>query len=164
MEPGEAENLKITFDPATASSVSSESADSGGEDMGNVGKDQTAIVLLERGDTGKMGGPDTGGGGMSQVEDCISGILEEICHDINISIDYFENQYDRQVEEVYVTGGASSTVGLLSVLETTVQRPVTRWDPAQYFELDLPPQSLEELQNYGSQATIALGLATRISD
>lgn len=103
-----------------------------------------------------------GGGDADRVMDCISSVVEDICHDINISIDYFENQYDKKVEEVYITGGASNTIGLPETLERTVQKPVNRWNPLQYFELKLPRDSQQELQDNPTQAAIALGLAARI--
>ena len=102
------------------------------------------------------------GGELDKVQDCISSVVEDICHDINISIDYFENQYDKKVEEVYITGGASNTIGLPETLERTVQKPVNRWNPLQYFELELPRDSQQELQDNPTQAAIALGLASRI--
>jgi len=110
---------------------------------------------------GTMGGGG-GDGDADRVVDCISSVVEDICHDINISIDYFENQYDKKVEEVYITGGASSTIGLPETLERTVQKPVNRWNPLQYFELELPRDSQQELQDNPTQAAIALGLASRI--
>src|ERR1043165_6257131 len=102
------------------------------------------------------------GGELDKVQDCISSVVEDICHDINISIDYFENQYDKKVEEVYITGGASGTLGLQETLERTVQKPVQKWNPLQYFELELPRDSQQELQDNPTQAAIALGLAARI--
>jgi type IV pilus assembly protein PilM len=110
----------------------------------------------------QSGGGGGGGGDADRVMDCISSVVEDICHDINISIDYFENQYDKKVEEVYITGGASSTIGLPETLERTVQKPVNRWNPLQYFELELPRDSQQELQDNPTQAAIALGLAARI--
>src|SRR5947207_10672779 len=76
---------------------------------------------------GTLGGGG-GDGDADRVVDCMSSVVEDICHDINISIDYFENQYDKKVEEVYITGGASSTIGLPETLERTVQKPVNRWN------------------------------------
>jgi type IV pilus assembly protein PilM len=102
------------------------------------------------------------GGEMDKVQECLSGNLDDICHDINISIDYFENQYDKKVEEVYLAGGASTTLGLQEALERTVQKPVTRWNPAQHFEMDLSKESAQELQDGAAQSVIALGLAARI--
>jgi Tfp pilus assembly PilM family ATPase len=127
------------------------------------------IVLLEKGDSGKYGAPPDvggsggGGGDADRVMDCITGPLEDICHDINISIDYFENQYDRKVEEVYITGGASNTLGLQEILERTVQKPVNRWNPLQFMEQELDKDAAQELSDYAAQAAIGLGLGARVT-
>jgi type IV pilus assembly protein PilM len=102
------------------------------------------------------------GGELDKLQDCLGSVLEDICHDINISIDYFENQYDKKVEEVYITGGGSSTIGLQETLERTVQKPVQRWNPLQYLELELARDSQQELEDHPVQAAIALGLAARV--
>jgi type IV pilus assembly protein PilM len=102
------------------------------------------------------------GAELDKVQECLGSVIEDICHDINISIDYFENQYDKKVEEVYITGGASSTPGLSETLERTVQKPVSRWNPAQHLGLELPRESEQEFQDHPAQAAIALGLAARV--
>ena len=102
------------------------------------------------------------GGEMDKVQDCTAAPIDDICHDINISIDYFENQYDKQVEEVFLTGGGSATVGLLEALEKTVNKPVNRWDPVKSLPLQLDSDAEIELNAASIQGTIALGLAARI--
>ncbi len=102
------------------------------------------------------------GGEIAKVQDCITGGLDDICHDINISIDYFENQYDRKVEEIHVTGGCSSCAGLQETLERTLQKPIFKWNPIQHVPIDLPPESQQALQDNTAQAVVALGLAARV--
>jgi type IV pilus assembly protein PilM len=102
------------------------------------------------------------GGELEQVQECIGGVIEDICHDINISIDYFENQYDKKVEEIFITGGASNTPGLAETLERTVQKPVNRWNPVQHIETELSKESAQELMDFPAQAAIAFGLASRL--
>jgi len=122
------------------------------------------IVMLEKGDTGRYRGPSGGAnsGDAGRVQEATGSVVEDICHDINISIDYFENQYDKKVEEVYITGGASNTPGLAETLERTVQKPVSRWNPIQHVETDLPKDSAQELLDFPAQAAIAFGLASRL--
>ncbi|HEX7897386.1 MAG TPA: type IV pilus assembly protein PilM [Planctomycetota bacterium] len=123
------------------------------------------IVMLEKGDTGRYQGGGGGGAGSAdagRVQEATGSVVEDICHDINISIDYFENQYDKKVEEVYITGGASNTPGLAETLERTVQKPVSRWNPIQHVETDLPKDSAQELLDFPAQAAIAFGLASRL--
>jgi type IV pilus assembly protein PilM len=102
------------------------------------------------------------GGELEKVQECLQGVVEDVCHDVNISIDYFENQYDRKVEEVYITGGAANTPGLPEILERTVQKPVNRWNPLQFMESELSKDAAQEMQDYAPQAAIALGLAARV--
>jgi Tfp pilus assembly PilM family ATPase len=102
------------------------------------------------------------GGESDKVQEALAGVIEDVCHDVNISIDYFENQYDKKVEEVFLTGGAAATMGLPETLERTVQKPVTRWNPAQYVDPELDRDSAQEISDFSAQAAIALGLASRI--
>jgi len=102
------------------------------------------------------------GNDLDRVQDCIAGPVDDICHDINISIDYFENQYDKQIEEVFLTGGGGATIGLLEALEKTVNKPVSRWNPMQYLPSQLDRESASELEEAGHQSAIALGLASRL--
>ena len=97
-----------------------------------------------------------------KVMECVGGAIEDICHDLNISIDYFENQYDRKVDEVFIAGGAAQTLGLDEILEKTVQKKVWKWNPAQYMELKMEDAAKEELIAHASSSAIALGLASRI--
>ena len=121
------------------------------------------IVMLERGDTSKMRrGPAPEENPQERVQDAIGSVIDDICHDINISIDYFENQYDKRVDEVFITGGASNTGGLQEALERTVQKPVNRWNPVQHLNLQMGDDSSQEIQDYASMAAIALGLASRL--
>jgi len=115
-------------------------------------------------DSGKYRSGGGGGGGedAERVQESIGGVIEDICHDINISLDYFENQYDKKVEEIYVTGGASDTPGLPETLERTVQKPVNRWNPLQHLEADMPKDSAQEMQDHAALGAVALGLASRI--
>jgi type IV pilus assembly protein PilM len=184
LEAREAENLKRTVAAGAAmgggSSVNLPLVVVDPEDAERLRQEQQArgnpttsvpIVMLEQGDTKKFSSgasgvyrPSASGGSgdAERVAESLGGVIEDICHDINISVDYFENQYDKKVEEVFITGGASNTPGLQETLERTVQKPVNRWNPTQHLELDLPRDSAQELQDYPAQAAIALGLASRI--
>jgi type IV pilus assembly protein PilM len=165
LEVREAEMLKRGAAPVSAGSPSTNvpivMVDSSDADKLRAGSAITRGPLTSVG--GLPSGPSGGGGGEAdRVYECISGILDDICHDINISIDYFENQYDKKVDEIYLTGGGALTVGLQETLERTVQKPVTRWNPLQFFEQRLSAESEQELQDYAFQGIIALGLASRI--
>ena len=173
LEAKEAESLKRSAAASGGGGGGGGYGGGGGESVGGP----EPIVMVDSSDAEKLQGETgrrsptrvamgSGGGGgedAERVQESIGGVIEDICHDINISLDYFENQYDKKVEEIFITGGASNTPGLPETLERTVQKPVNRWNPIQHFELDLSKESAQELQDHASQAAIALGLAARIT-
>jgi type IV pilus assembly protein PilM len=165
LEVREAEGLKrsVTGAPVAAGYGGTPDTNPGSVPIVMVSQEDADKLRSETGRRSSTRVPGGGGGGdADRVQECISSVVEDICHDINISIDYFENQYDKKVEEVYITGGASNTVGLQETLERTVQKPVNKWNPLQFMELELPRDSEQELQDNAAQAAIALGLASRI--
>ncbi|OHB75133.1 MAG: hypothetical protein A2Z34_10780 [Planctomycetes bacterium RBG_16_59_8] len=102
------------------------------------------------------------GGEVHKVTESISGVIDDICQDVNISIDFFENQYDKKVEDVLLTGGSSNAVGIPEAIERTTGKKVLKWNAADYIKQDLDRLSKEELERNASVATIAIGLASRI--
>jgi type IV pilus assembly protein PilM len=94
----------------------------------------------------------------------ISTVIEDITHDINISLDFFENQYNQEVKTIYLTGGGSLCEGVPQTLERILQRSVIMWNPIQAFKLDLPKDARDELMAYVFQSAVCLGLASRIQN
>jgi type IV pilus assembly protein PilM len=95
------------------------------------------------------------------VQGAVEDVLEEICQDVKISIDFFENQNDMSVDQVLLTGGGAATPGLQQAMERMVGKPLELWNPIDQVPLQLSPQSEAELRAAGSQSIVALGLAAR---
>ena len=101
-------------------------------------------------------------GDAPRMVESVAGVLDDLCHDIQISIDYFENQHDKKVHEVLITGGGSSMTGLAETLEQLLQRPARVWDPIQHMPADLDEAAMTAMRGCAPQVAIALGLASRI--
>jgi len=101
---------------------------------------------------------------LPKISDAVLPAIDDICHDIYISVDFFENREEKIVEAIYLTGGASLTPGLVSAIEETFDRKkqVLQWNPIENIPLDLPLESREQLLANFPQAIISLGLASRI--
>ena len=162
-------------------------ASGGGGGGGGGGGDEgpTAIVMLEEGDTQKLKPSaeeelensqmpivvvqneegerlrDDSGDAPRMVES-VAGVFDDLCHDIQISIDYFENQHDKKVHEVLLSGGGSAMAGLAENLEQILQRPARVWNPVQHIPTDLADDIQGVLNAHAAQSAIALGLASRI--
>jgi type IV pilus assembly protein PilM len=96
------------------------------------------------------------------VREATFSVLEDLCHEINLSIDFFENQYDKKVEDFYLCGGAAQQVGLNEAFQRFFDTEPTLWNPAMAFDVDPTRVNPQALQEYGSQMAVALGLASRV--
>lgn len=99
---------------------------------------------------------------MDKIRSSIEDGIEDICQDVKISIDFFENQQENQVEEVLLTGGSANTPGMTEAMERMTQKPVRLWNPIEKMPMELDPESDAELKQYAFQSAIALGLAARV--
>ena len=81
-----------------------------------------------------------------------------------MSLDYYENQYDREVDEIYVSGGSARLPGLQGAFERVFNRRVNFWDPTENLDFRSEKIDPDELKEKGSQLVVAMGLASRILD
>jgi len=90
----------------------------------------------------------------------IRDILQRFTDEVRLSFTYYENQYGKGVEEVYISGGSSSMDGLATSIKQLADLDVKRWDPFASFEID-PQVSKETLEKLKSSLAVASGLALR---
>ena len=98
------------------------------------------------------------------LEECILATLDDLGNEIHLSLDYYENQYDREVDEVFVSGGSVHLPGLQGAFERIFNRRVSFWDPTENLDFRSEKVDADELREKGSQLTVAMGLAARILD
>lgn len=98
-----------------------------------------------------------------KVQAAIEDVIDDLCQDAKISIDFFENQNDMTVDEVKLTGGSCGIVGLKEAMEKMIGKPLEIWNPIEQFPLALSQQSEAELRASAWQCGVALGLAVRES-
>ena len=96
------------------------------------------------------------------VQEAVSAVLDDLCNEINLSFDFYQNEFDREVEEVYLSGGSSQLVGLLESLGRIFGRPTQRWDPTEGLATKIPPEAAEQLRTKAGQFAVATGLASRV--
>lgn len=103
-------------------------------------------------------------GNEEMVATAVQPVLDEIAGEIQLSFDYFENQFDHRVEEVYVSGGASRTLGLQETFERIFDREVKTWNPLESIKVREDLVDVEALTEHLSQLPIAIGLGSRLQD
>jgi type IV pilus assembly protein PilM len=88
--------------------------------------------------------------------------LEDLGNEIHLSFDYYENQADSKVEEVFVSGGGSRVPGLEETFERIFERRTLTWNPLEGFDLDESGLDHEALRECAPALGVAAGLAARV--
>lgn len=103
-------------------------------------------------------------GRAEEVEESILPSLDDLGNEIHLSFDFFENQFDREVDEVYISGGSANLPGLKTTFERIFDRRIELWDPTEHLEIRGDRINIQELKKQGAQLAVAVGLASRILD
>ena len=98
------------------------------------------------------------------VEESILPTLDDLGNEIHLSFDYYENQYDREVDEVFISGGSSQVPGLVSTFERVFDRRISVWDPTENLDVKTDSVDVDLMKEQSSKLAIAMGLAARITD
>ncbi len=96
-----------------------------------------------------------------EVEEAILPTLDDLGNEIQLSFDYFENQFDRVVEEVYISGGSSKLPGLQRAFEGAFEKSVVFWNPLEGIEVRGGVDT-KALQQFSGQLAVGIGLASRV--
>ncbi len=98
------------------------------------------------------------------IEESILPTLDDLGNEIHLSFDYYENQYDREVDEVFISGGSAKICGLKAAFERVFDRRVHGWDPTENLEVKSDRVDLQDMKDHSAQLSVAVGLASRILD
>ncbi|MEK7470050.1 MAG: type IV pilus assembly protein PilM [Planctomycetota bacterium] len=100
---------------------------------------------------------------VDEMKAAIATLLEALWHEVRLSFDHFEEQYERPVEEIWLSGGASATPGLADALQAGFGKAPSKWDPTEGLPLGGEVNSAD-IKGAAAQAAIAIGLASRVKD
>lgn len=97
----------------------------------------------------------------ADVEEAILPTLDDLGNEIQLSFDYFENQFDRVVEEVYISGGSAQLPGLQRAFEGAFEKSVVFWNPLESLAVKagLDEKAIGAL---AGQLAVSVGLASRV--
>ncbi len=96
------------------------------------------------------------------LEEALAQTFDDLGGEILLSFDYYENQFESRVEEVFLSGGSARMPILAPTFERIFNRRTTTWDPMENLQVRVPDGNEEALREMSGQMAIALGLASRI--
>ncbi len=101
------------------------------------------------------------GDNLEQVKSAVGPPVAELANEVALSFDFFENESESVVGEVYLSGGSALLAGLDETLSQRLGKPVNPWDPA--VGLRYRTAQLEDaVREHGAKLAVAVGLASRV--
>jgi type IV pilus assembly protein PilM len=102
------------------------------------------------------------GENLEQLRKAVMPAIDDLANEINLSFEYFENQFDREVDEVYLSGGGSRLPLLEEAFEKVFEKRTRTWDPTENMKINSDCVDIARLKTNSSQLAVAMGLASRI--
>lgn len=132
--------------------------------MVNIGGDRITAGLAESMNISYAEAEGIKVGMSSEVQAAIEMQVQPLGRELRASLDFFEHQQDRPVQQVYVSGGSAQSELILQILHSEMLVDCKTWNPAQFLQLALPGQQAVEMEHIGPQLTVAIGAALAALD
>ncbi len=93
-----------------------------------------------------------------EVVAAITPVLDKLSSQVRMSFDYFESQFGKGVEKVYVSGGSSYLFNMVDFLKDNLGVSVAMWNPLEGIRTS---GAIEEMDKTPALFSVAIGLAMR---
>jgi type IV pilus assembly protein PilM len=92
-----------------------------------------------------------------EVQGAMQGLIMPLGRELRASIDFFEHQQDKTVNQVFVSGGSARSHFIVESLQAELMIQTRAWNPLLFMKLSLPPARAAEAEQIASQLTVAAG-------
>lgn len=93
------------------------------------------------------------------VQEACGQVLDDLGNEVNLSFDFFENQFDGEVQEVRLTGGTALLPFLEETFEKIFEKRTKTWNPIEGLKVKADNVDVEALNQLAPQLAVAVGLA-----
>jgi len=126
----------------------------GGQDLTNAITRRFGIEAAQA-ETLKRDAGDQAG----EVQEAVGQVLDDLGNEINLSFDFFENQFDGEVQDVLLSGGSVLLPFLEESLEKIFEKRTRVWNPIEGLKVKSDNVDVEALNHSAPQLAVAVGLA-----
>ena len=95
----------------------------------------------------------------NEVQAQLEGLVLPLGRELRASIDFFEHQQDKAVQQVFISGGTARSEFILKTLQTELVAECKSWTPLNFLEAALPPQQSADIEQVAPQLAVAVGAA-----
>lgn len=103
----------------------------------------------------------TPAGRMQDLIGCVKPVLNKLLDEVKLSFSYYENQTGKEIDQIYVSGGASGIAGLADAFQENFGSGPSVLNPMSFAEIGLGGTGSGSLEKTGASFTVAIGLALR---
>jgi type IV pilus assembly protein PilM len=93
------------------------------------------------------------------VQEACAQVLEDLGNEVNLSFDFFENQFEGEVQDVRLTGGSALLPFLEESFERIFEKRTKTWNPIEGLKVRSDNVDVEALNQLAPQLAVAIGLA-----
>ncbi|MEZ5990693.1 MAG: type IV pilus assembly protein PilM [Planctomycetota bacterium] len=97
----------------------------------------------------------------AEVKEALAPVIEDLGNEISLSFDFFENQYDGQVQNVYLSGGSAMIPHLEEEFEVLFEKKTRVWNPIEGLKIKSDNVDIDALNGSALQLAVGVGLAAR---
>lgn len=124
-----------------------------------IGGDRITSGLAETMGIGYTEAENIKVGMATEVQQNLDALLNPLGRELRASIDFFENQWDKTVSQIFISGGSARSEHIIQALHIELMVPCKSWNPTRFLQLELPPQQMGEVEQVAPQLTVAIGAA-----
>ncbi|MDP2911788.1 MAG: pilus assembly protein PilM [Candidatus Omnitrophota bacterium] len=88
-------------------------------------------------------------------------VFEKFVSEARMSFDYFETQFGKNVERLYISGGGSCLLNIRDFLKENLGIEVILWNPFDGIKIPDDASGNKEIRDFPAQFAVAVGLALR---
>jgi type IV pilus assembly protein PilM len=125
----------------------------------NIGGDRLTTGLAESMNISYAEAEGIKIGMAGEVQSVLESLLTPLGRELRASIDFFEHQQDRQVSQVFLSGGSSRSDFIVETLRRELMAECRTWNPTTFLKLALPPEQAAEIEHVAPQLDVAIGAA-----
>ena len=95
----------------------------------------------------------------TEVQQNLEQAVHPLGRELRALVDFFENQQDKTVSKVFLSGGTARSELIVQFLQNELMVPCELWSPAKTLALALPPERMGEIEQVAPQLSVAIGAA-----
>ena len=99
---------------------------------------------------------------MADVQEALANVLDDLGNEINLSFDFFENQFDGEVQDVHLSGGTVLLPFLEETFEKIFEKKTRVWNPIEGLKVKADNVDVDALNRCAPQLAVAVGLAATV--